>query len=268
MGGCAGHSHDHEHNATTFSLHPYIDHDHSYCLNESIPNTGVRTLRPHSERILPEEVVGLETTAARETVTSDPHDPDDVEEVELLLHVKFDEAVNMTSMSVCGRASLAEVGNGGDGNDGITRRTAAPWKCKVFANRTDLDFDMARELKGDVELELQPPEHTVELATELTAADTNAGGSLEGDLIRATLDYPIRGNKFQYCDNVTLYFGENYSSVLLENDEVVPTEISYVGFKGMGTNVKRQAVKAVYESRGMKKDHKVPDGEFGAKHSM
>ena len=56
--------------------------------------------------------------------------------------------------------------------------------------------------------------------------------------------------------------------MLLEDDEVVPTEISYVGFKGMGTNVKQKAVKAVYKNRGMKKDHKVPDEEFSAKHFM
>lgn len=264
MGGCAGHSHDHEHSSTTFSLHPYIDHDQSYCLNESVPNSGVQVLRPHSERLLP---VGVSSGAAM-TVTSDPYDPDDVEDVELLLHVKFNEAVNMTHMCVCGRASLAEVVNRTDGNDrGTMRRTAAPKKCKMFANRTDLDFEMARELKGDMEVELLPPEHAIEREAEL--GDTNvAGGSMEEGVILSTLDYPVRGIKFQYCDNVTLYFGENYSSSLLENDEVVPTEVTYVGFKGVGTNVKRKAVETVYESRGMKKDHKVPDGEFSAKHSM
>lgn len=262
MGGCTGHSHDHEHSSTTFSLHPYIDHDQSYCLNESVPNSGVQVLRPHSERFLPAGV-GSETAM---TVTSDPDDPDDVEDVELLLHVKFNEAVNMSHMSVCGRASLAEVENrGGDNDYRNTRRTAAPRKCKIFANRTNLDFEMARELKGDMEVELLPPEHAIERAAEL--GDTNVTGEdLEVGVI-STLDYPVRGIKFQYCDNVTLYFGENYSSLLLE-DEVVPTEITYVGFKGMGTNVKRQAVETVYESRGMKKDHKVPDGEFSAKHSM
>lgn len=221
------------------------------------------------------EAIGLETTVATPvTVVSDPHDPDDVEEVELLLHVKFNEAVSMSSLCVCGRGSLVEVGNGNNGggdnddNDGARRRTAAPWKCKLFANRTDLDFDMARELRADVELELLPPEHTIEQVVAPTAAETSAGGGLEEDAIASTVDYPIRGTKFQYCDNVTLYFGENYSSLLLEDDEVTPTEITYVGFKGVGTHVKRKAVKAVYESQGMTKDHKVPDGEFGAKHFM
>ena len=40
-----------------------------------------------------------------------------------------------------------------------------------------------------------------------------------------------------------------------DNDQV-PTEITYIGFKGKGTNVKRKAVEAIYETTGMKKDHK------------
>ena len=35
-----------------------------------------------------------------------------------------------------------------------------------------------------------------------------------------------------------------------------------MGFKGKGTNVKRRAVEAVYETRGMKKDHSVPGNEY------
>ena len=55
--------------------------------------------------------------------------------------------------------------------------------------------------------------------------------------------------------------------MLLEN-EILPTEITYVGFKGIGTSLKREAVNAVYESRGMTKDHKVADEEYGAKNVM
>jgi len=36
-------------------------------------------------------------------------------------------------------------------------------------------------------------------------------------------------------------------------------QITYIGFKGKGMNVKRQAVDAVYEAVGMKSDHKVAD---------
>lgn len=258
---CVSHSHDAD-SMTTISLHPYIDRDQSYCLNESVPNSGVHILRPHSERILPDTTEA--TVATPVTVISDPYDPDDAEEVELLLHVKFSEAVNMSSLCVCGRGSLVEVGTNGNG---ATMRTAAPWKCKLFANRTDLDFDMARQLKGDMELELLPPEHTIEQVAAPTTVDTYLVGGAEQGMMTETVDYPVRGTKFQYCDNVTLYFGDNYSSLLLEDNEVTPTEITYVGFKGVTTHVKRKAVKAVYESRGMTKDHKVPDGEFGAKHT-
>ena len=36
-------------------------------------------------------------------------------------------------------------------------------------------------------------------------------------------------------------------------------QITYIGFKGKGMNVKRQAVDAVYEAVGMKSDHAVAD---------
>jgi len=118
---CVGHSHDGESSITTFSLHPHIDHDRSYCLNESVPDSGVQILRPHSKRLL------LAPTA----VSSDLYDPDEVGEVELLLHVTFTEAVNMSSLCVYGRGSLVELETArdtDDGNNGARRRTAAPWK--------------------------------------------------------------------------------------------------------------------------------------------
>ena len=42
------------------------------------------------------------------------------------------------------------------------------------------------------------------------------------------------------------------------------TIVTYVGIKGKGSRQKRMAVDAVYETRGMKKDHKVPGADFGA----
>jgi hypothetical protein len=57
--------------------------------------------------------------------------------------------------------------------------------------------------------------------------------------------------------------GYGASSNMEDYDEDrVSTEITYVGFKGKGTNMKRKAVEAVYETRGMKKDHKVPGSEY------
>ena len=57
--------------------------------------------------------------------------------------------------------------------------------------------------------------------------------------------------------------GYGGSSDMEEYDEDrVPTEISYIGFKGKGTNVRRKAVKAIYETTGMRRDHKVPGSEY------
>merc|ERR1739845_135031 len=74
-----------------------------------------------------------------------------------------------------------------------------------------------------------------------------------------TIDYPARpAGKFQNISSITLFFDENYGL-----DELYQTEITFIGFKGRATNMKRRAVETVYESRGMKKDHQVPD-EYGS----
>ena len=52
------------------------------------------------------------------------------------------------------------------------------------------------------------------------------------------------------------------------DEDCVPTCITYVGFKGKATNVKRQAVEAVYETLGMKKDHQVPGSEYFARQGL
>lgn len=139
------------------------------------------------------------------------------------------------------------------GNSSLERATAPPFHVKIFVNRVDLDFDMARELEPAMRLELVPPEHCI--------AD------------QETLDYPLRpAGRFQGCSSITLYFVDNYSapqdSNIDDNESILSTEINYIGFKGKGTNMKRIAVETVYESMGMKQDHKVPDGDLGARHGF
>ena len=128
---------------------------------------------------------------------------------------------------------------------------------KIFVNRTDLDFEMARELEATMNLELVPPEHCI--------SD------------QATLDYPLRpAGRFQGCSSITLYFPDNYSSIPVNSNRsiaaeddaqsILSTEINYIGFKGRGTHIKRMVVETVYESRGLKQDHQVPEGDLGARH--
>ena len=113
---------------------------------------------------------------------------------------------------------------------------AAPRTLKLFTNREDLDFETVRELPPQMTLELLPPHHFSE----------------------GSIDYPLRpAGRFQNVSSIALYFEDNY-------DEEQATEITFVGLKGKGSNMKRMAVETVYESRGMHSDHKVPHGEFGS----
>ncbi|KAL3894262.1 MAG: hypothetical protein SGARI_007799, partial [Bacillariaceae sp.] len=163
-----------------------------------------------------------------ERLTADPFLRSQEDDPELLLYIPFTEAVTVLSISI---RSVPPANS----DDNIP--AAPPRTVKLFANRDDLDFDTARELQPDAQIFSLPPEHFVE----------------------GTLDYPIRpAGRFQNISSLTLFFTDNH-----ERDDEVSTIMTYVGLKGKGSSVKRLAVEAVYESRGMPKDHKVPDGEYG-----
>jgi len=235
---CTGHSHDHDHeDQLGLSLQQYIDTNQVFCLNEHRENAGRSVLKPYEDRL---------------TLEPSLKSPPDDDDIELLMQIPFTEAVSIRTICVGGRASIYRP----NGNE--TDATSAPFTCKVFANRTDLDFDTARDLEADATIELLPPEHLVEVQT----SDEVGGG---------TLDFPLRpASKFKMCTSITIFFGDNYAQKMAEaggGDECdgIPTEINYIGFKGTGTSVKRVAVECVYETRGMKKDHKTRGAEFGAK---
>eukprot|EP00545_Synedropsis_sp_CCMP1620_P007915 CAMPEP_0119003136 /NCGR_PEP_ID=MMETSP1176-20130426/375_1 /TAXON_ID=265551 /ORGANISM="Synedropsis recta cf, Strain CCMP1620" /LENGTH=214 /DNA_ID=CAMNT_0006954705 /DNA_START=50 /DNA_END=694 /DNA_ORIENTATION=- len=206
---CSGHSHDHDHgDELGLSLRPQIDQPKVFCLNEEVANAGRSILKIHEERL-----------SATPSLTSPDDDP------ELLLVIPFTESVTLQSISI--RSLTSE-------------NTAPPKNIKIFANRDDLDFEMAREMPPDMKLELLPTYHFVE----------------------GSIDYPCRpAGRFQNISSVTIFVQDNYD----ESGEQ-PTEITFVGLKGKGTKMKRMAVETVYETKGMMKDHKVPKGELGANH--
>ena len=242
---CSGHSQDHSHEDETLtSLHDYIALDSTYCLNELVPNSGRSVFKTHVDRFSENPSVISDT---------DPDDYDDeTEKSELLFHVTFTEAVSIHSLAISGKASVYIPPDGNENNV-----TSAPCSVKIFVNRIDLDLESARDLSGDLTLQLLPPEHVAEVSNQ---NDQDVLGN-------GTLDYPLRpGGKFKYTSSMTLYFGENFAQQL--NGRLVPTEITYIGFKGIGTKMKRQAVRAVYETMGMKKDHKVPEGEYSARNFL
>mmetsp|Transcript_19132 Transcript_19132/g.32861 ORF Transcript_19132/g.32861 Transcript_19132/m.32861 type:complete len:248 (-) Transcript_19132:156-899(-) len=241
MTGCDGHSHDHDHSepddtnsSLGTSLRPAIDFPGVQCLNESRQHAGRDILKFYEDRMTPDPVLLSQ------------EDPD--EDPELLLIVPFTEAVTMKSLSVLSFADAPDVNN-----DAIA--TASPRTLRIYVNRPNLDFETVRDLQPTATITLVPPEHQWH--------EDHAG---------ATIDYPLRpAGRFQNVSEIGLYFCDNYampegtggSNDMEDSDEDrIQTAITYVGFKGKGTNMKRKAVEAVYETRGMKKDHQVPGSEW------
>lgn len=145
---------------------------------------------------------------------------------ELLLVIPFTESVTLQSVSIRSAGAM---------EDG----TSPPKTVKLFVNREDLDFETAREMPPQMTLELLEPHHFSE----------------------GSIDYPCRpAGRFQNISCLTIFVENNYNE-----DDDSATEITFVGLKGKGTKMRRKAVEAVYESRGMVSDHKVPGDEMGAR---
>jgi len=207
---CSGHSHDHDHGGDDLglSLRQYMDIPRCTCLNEEVRGSGQAILKPHEERL-----------SGEPSVQSPEGDP------ELLFIIPFTEAVTMQSFTIRNASTNTE--------------TASPRRIKLFTDREDLDFESAREMPPQQELELLPPDHFVD----------------------GTIDYPCRpAGRFQNITCLTIYVATNYDD---SGDSA--TEITYIGLKGKGTNLKRVPVEAVYESKAMAEDHKVPDEKFGSR---
>mmetsp|Transcript_176 Transcript_176/g.426 ORF Transcript_176/g.426 Transcript_176/m.426 type:complete len:247 (-) Transcript_176:230-970(-) len=240
MTNCDGHSHDHEHAepddtnaALGASLRPSVDFPGVRCLNESRPNAGRDILKYYEDRMSENP-----SLTSQEDIDEDP---------ELLLIVPFTEAVSMKSLSVLSFSGRDE--------DDDNATTAAPRTVRIYVNRSDLDFETVRDLEPTATITLVPPSH-----------------QWMEEFVGGTIDYPLRpSGRFQNVSEIALYFCDNYamppgsggSNDMDDTDEDrVSTEITYVGFKGKGTNVKRKPVEAIYETRGMKKDHKMPGSEY------
>ena len=201
------------------------DHDHGDDLG--------RSLRPQIDlpavQCLNEEVPNSGRAVLKlheERLSTTPRLKSQEDDPELLLFIPFTESVTVQSISIRS-VTTADA----------DPPSFPPRKLKLFANRENLDFETARDLTPEGKLDLLPPHHFVE----------------------GTIDYPLRpAGRFQNISSLTLFFQDNYGG----DDDDYSTVITFVGLKGKGSNVKRMAVETVYESRGMKKDHKVK-GEFG-----
>ncbi|VEU39258.1 unnamed protein product [Pseudo-nitzschia multistriata] len=211
--------------------HEHSDNDLGLSLRPQIDFDGVKCLNEELPN-MGRDVLKLH----EERLTSDPFLRSQDDDPELLLYIPFTEAVTITHLSVRSEPRVME-----------DFPSAAPRTVRVFSDRDDIDFDTARELAPQCTVDLVPPDHFVE----------------------GTVDYPLRpAGRFQNVSSITLFFEDNFASLRLDDEDEVATIVTYVGVKGKGSRQKRMAVDAVYETRGMKKDHQVPGAEFGAQNEI
>jgi hypothetical protein len=213
-------------------------HDHEHASND----LGL-SLRPQinmdAVTCLNEDIAGMGQSILKlhqDRLTPEPFLRSQEDDPELLLYIPFSEAVTVLSIAVRSFPPPAPAAT--TEQEAPLFLSAPPRTVRLFTNRDDLDFETARELPPDAILHLLPPEHFVE----------------------GTIDYPLRpAGRFQNIFSLCMYFQDNHQP----GDEPVSTILTFVGLKGKGSGLKRVIVDAVYESRGMPKDHKVPDGEYG-----
>uniref|UniRef100_A0A0G4I4D3 PITH domain-containing protein n=1 Tax=Chromera velia CCMP2878 TaxID=1169474 RepID=A0A0G4I4D3_9ALVE len=109
---------------------------------------------------------------------------------------------------------------GGDGGK-------APSRVKIFQNKEELDFSGVEDTEAVQEVELHEDFH-------------------------GAIEYPLKITKLQQVSHLTLYFPENKAGD-------GPTQIFYIGIRGIGSNAKREAVETVYEQKPNVQDHKTGD---------
>lgn len=111
----------------------------------------------------------------------------------------------------------------------------APKTLKLYLNRDDLDFGAVSDL---------PPTQTLELP-----------------VTGRVLEIPVKRALFNNCHQLTIFFETNHSG---GEDDV--TRMSYLGFRGTWTELKKEAVVTNYETAANPADHKnmVPGANYGA----
>mmetsp|Transcript_96600 Transcript_96600/g.171767 ORF Transcript_96600/g.171767 Transcript_96600/m.171767 type:complete len:206 (+) Transcript_96600:27-644(+) len=107
---------------------------------------------------------------------------------------------------------------------------SSPSSVKLYINREDLDFASLEDVEATQELQLAEDFH-------------------------GAIQFPVRAAKFLVVTHLSLYFPESFG-----RDR---TRIHWLGIWGIGSEWKRQAVVAVYESIGNAKDNDVKDDVLG-----
>ena len=165
------------------------------CLNEAVTGMGKGVIKPWAKR--------LERLPLLESEADDP---------EIIITIPFTVGVNINSFCIVG-----------------SEKDHSPNKVKIFVNRDDIDFDLARDLT---------PIHEMDLVEDFVAG----------------IDYPLPPKRFKGVSSITLFIPSNFTG----EDE--KTMLSYIGFKGEGTAVRRGVVDTVYEASAQMKDHQKVEG--------
>eukprot|EP00545_Synedropsis_sp_CCMP1620_P007687 CAMPEP_0119013580 /NCGR_PEP_ID=MMETSP1176-20130426/8528_1 /TAXON_ID=265551 /ORGANISM="Synedropsis recta cf, Strain CCMP1620" /LENGTH=219 /DNA_ID=CAMNT_0006966681 /DNA_START=110 /DNA_END=769 /DNA_ORIENTATION=- len=200
---------DDDDDSSPLSLRPEIFFPGVSCLNEAVRGSGASILKVPDEQF-----------------TSHPSLRSPEDDAELLLRVPFMETVAIHSILV-----------------GRNPEASAPRVVKVFVDRDDIDFEMARELEPKALIELPP-------------CSSQKGSSTDGSVV----DVHVFPGRFHDASSVTLFFAGNQSGNAQSS-----TEVTYVGFAGTNTHMKRLPVTyAVHESQARLEDHEVHAEGIGA----
>ncbi|CUS13441.1 unnamed protein product [Tuber aestivum] len=115
---------------------------------------------------------------------------------------------------------------------------SAPKTLKLFSNRDDMDFSSAGDTQAVQALDLPMPPPGNDRVMEI----------------------PVKRALFNNTRSLTLFFENNYS----DGEEF--TQISYLGFKGDWTELKKEHVVTLYEAAANPADHKslVPGAKYGS----
>jgi len=204
---------DDDNEPMSMSLRPQIYFPGVICRNEDVVGSGASILKMDKDRfsIMP-------------SLCSPPDDS------ELLLHVPFMETVVIHSILV-GRRPLQQI-------DEQTTTTSPARILKVFVDRDDIDFEMARVLPAQAVIELPSATAPSSTTTTTTTRGTSADEGEVGDI-------HVSVGLFHNVSSVTLFF----ASI---------DEVTYVGFHGESTHMQRVAVKhAIHESQSRLERHEV-----------
>ena len=199
------------------TLLPQVYFPGVFCQNEDVAGSGAAVLSKEDEEQL--------------STTPSLRSPQD--DVELLLYVPFMETVTIQSILV--------------GRQKNSPTSASPKTLKLFVDRDDIDFELAKEIPAQATIELPVP--STSIASTTATVETAA--------------VPI--GRFRDISSVTLFFEANHSVA----NEPRGTEVTYIGFHGFCTHGKRLPVTyAVHESQSRLERHEVHGPGIEAQEGM